>query len=63
MCAEKFRKIHRKTAVLEFLLNKVDGLKPFFIKMKLQHKCFVVNFETFLKTPIQSKICKRLLLD
>ena len=46
-CSEKFRKFHRKTPILESLLNKV-GLKAWnFIKKRLQHRCFL----KFLKTP------------
>ena len=33
-----------------------------FIKKKLQHRCFRVKFEKFLRTLILKNICKRLLL-
>ena len=50
----KFRKIHRKTPVLEFLCNKVAGLEPltlFILKNKLQHKCLPLNFGKFIRSP------------
>ena len=34
-----------------------------FIKKRLQHRCFAVNFTNLLKTPIQLEVCERLLLD
>ena len=34
-----------------------------FIKKKLQHRCFAVNFTKFLKTPIQLEVWERLPLD
>ena len=34
-----------------------------FIKKRLQHRCFPVNFAKFLRTPILRNICERLLLD
>ena len=38
-----------KTHVLEFLLNKVAGLKACnFVKKRLQHKCFTLNIAKFL---------------
>ena len=40
-----FRKMHRKTPVLESLLDKVTDPQAFnFIKKRLQHRCFPVNF-------------------
>ena len=40
----KFRRFHRKTPVLEYLFNKVTGLKAGnFIKKRPQHRCFLVN--------------------
>ena len=30
-----------------------------FTKKRLQHRCFPVKFETFLRTPILKKICER----
>ena len=41
-----------KTSAWESLLNKVADLKArSFIKKRLQHKCFRVNFRKFFKTP------------
>ena len=40
-----FLEIHRKTPVLESLFL-------FFIKKRLQHRCFPVNFEKCLRTPV-----------
>ena len=58
-----FFKNHRKTSVLQFLYDKVAGLKTcIFIKKTLQHKCFPVNIAKFLKAPILKNICERLLL-
>ena len=34
-----------------------------FIKIRLQHRCFPVNFAKFLRTPILKNICERLLLE
>ena len=45
----KSSKIHRKTPVFESLFNKVAGLNPCnFIKKRLQHRCFSVNFANFV---------------
>ena len=49
------KQIHRETPVSESQLCN-------FIKKKLQHRCFPVKFEKFLKTPILKNICERLLL-
>ena len=39
--------------MLESLFNKIAGLKVCnFIKKRLQHRCFPVNFRKFSKTPI-----------
>ena len=44
----EFRKIHRKTPVMDSL-NKVAGLSVSnFIKKRLQHRCFLVNFAKYL---------------
>ena len=43
---------HRKTSVLESLLNKVAGLKVCSsIKKKLQHRCLPGKFANFLRKP------------
>ena len=45
------KNIHQKTLVLKSLLNKVAGRKTCnFIKKRLQHRCFPVNFGKFIKT-------------
>ena len=42
----------KKTYVLESLFNKVGALKPCnSIKKRLQHRCFLVKFSNFLRTP------------
>ena len=47
----KFRKIHRKRLMLESLFNKVADRKAYnLIKKRLQHRCFPVNIEKFLRT-------------
>ena len=49
--------------MLEFLFNKVAGLKVCnFNKMRLQRSCFPVNNAKDLRTPILKNIWKRLLL-
>ena len=57
-CSKEFRNIYRKTPVLEFLFNKVAGLKD-----RLQHRSFPVNIAKFLRTPILKNICEQLLLS
>ena len=43
--------IHRKSPVLEFLFNKVAGLKAYnFMKKRLRHRCFPVNIVKLLWT-------------
>ena len=50
-CSLEVRNVHRKTAVLESLFNKVGTLEARnFIKKKLQHRCFSVKLSKFLKT-------------
>ena len=46
-----FYNIHRKTPVLESLLNKVADLKVRnFIEKRLENRYFPVNIEKFLRT-------------
>ena len=46
-----FYNIHRKTPVLESLLNKVADLKVHnFIEKRLENRYFPVNIEKFLRT-------------
>ena len=55
--SKKFRKFHRKTAVLESLFNKVAGLKTCnFIKKRLQHRCFPAKFEKFSRIPLATLV-------
>ena len=43
--------------------NKVAGIKPAItLKKRLQHRCFLVNFPKFLKTPFLQNTSGRLLL-
>ena len=59
----KFRKFNRKTPVLEFLFNKVAGLKACnFIKNRLKHRCFPMKFANFLRTPFFREHFRWLLL-
>ena len=59
-----FNKVDKKTSVLEFIFNKVAGLKAWnFIKKILQHRCFPVNIAKFLRARILKNICERLLSD
>ena len=45
---EKFRKIYRKTPVLESLFNKGAGIQACnFIKKRFQQECFPVNIAKF----------------
>ena len=61
---EKFRKIYRKTPVLESLFNKGAGIQACnFIKKRLQQKCFPVNIAKFLKISILKNMCDRLPLS
>ena len=47
----KLRNIHRKTYVLQYLLNKVTGLQVCnFTKKKVQHMRFPANIANFKKT-------------
>ena len=46
-----------KTSALQTLFKTVV------IKQRLQHKCFPVNIEKFLKTTLFKKICEWLLLN
>ena len=57
----KFRKFHRKTLVLESLLNKVTKNYNF-IKKRLQHRNFLVEFVKFLRSTILKNICEKVFL-
>ena len=55
-----------KQTVLKSLFNKVADLQvatgAYFIKKRLQHRCFLVNIGKFLRTSILKNNCERLLL-
>ena len=49
-CSWKFCKLHRNTLVLKFLFHRVADLQAYnFIKKRLQHKYFPVDFTKFLR--------------
>ena len=49
--------------MLETPFNRLAGFKTcYFLKKRLQHRCFTVNIAKFLRTLILIKICKQLLL-
>ena len=53
----------RKTPVLEFLFNKLTGMKAWnFIKKQLQDRCFPGKFAKFLRASILKNICEWMLL-
>ena len=46
------------------LFNKVEGLRPAtFLKKRLWHRCFPVNFAKFLRTPFLTEHLRWLLLS
>ena len=50
--------------MLETLFKKAAGLRACkFIKKRLQHRCFPVTFEKFLKINILKNICEQLILS
>ena len=50
-CPQILCNVHRKTAALESLFNKVPVLQACnFIKKRLQQSCFPVNIAKFLRT-------------
>ena len=56
-CFLKLCKIHLKTSLLESLFNNVAGLMAWnFIKKRLWHRYFPVNFLQFLKKPYLQNI-------
>ena len=49
---------------MKSLFNKVASLQACnFIKKRLQHRCFLVNFAKILRAPILKNICERLHLS
>ena len=59
-CSDKFHKIHRKTPASESFFNKVAGLRPE-VRPEAWHRCFLANFEKFLRTPLLQYTSGRLL--
>ena len=57
-CSWKFRKFHRKTPVLDFLFNKVAGLKVFSCEI---YEIFKNNFFQRTPTVAASGCCKEIL--
>ena len=45
-----------------FLISLQAWRPPTFLKKRLQHRCFPVNIERFLRTSILNSICEQLLL-
>ena len=63
-CSLEFCKIHRKTPVTESLLIKFQGLHTCnYIKKRLQHRCFRVNIEKFVRTAFFIKHLQWLLVS
>ena len=62
-CSLKFRKIHRKTPVLESLFNEVAGLKAYnFINKRLQLRCFPVNIAHAIRSHLKFDLIEMYLL-
>ena len=58
-----FSKVLQKTPVLKFLFNKAAGLQAYyFIKKRLQHRYFLVNFAKILRAPFFTEYLCWLLL-
>ena len=58
-CSEKFCKFHRKIPVLESL----QALAYNFIKKRLLHSCFPVEFARYLRTPFFTELLRWLFLS
>ena len=52
---------HRRCFLKKGVLKNLDFC--YFIKKKLQHRCFPLNIVQFLKTYVLKNICERLLLQ
>lgn len=59
-CPEKSRKIPRKKPVPESLFNQVAGFTPATL-LRLQYRCFPVNFSTFFRPAFLHNTYERLL--
>ena len=58
-----FAKFTGKHLCQSLFFNKVAGLRPaIFLKKRLWHRCFPVNFAKFLRTPFLQNSSGRLLL-
>ena len=58
-----FAKFIGKHLCKSFFFNKVAGLRPAtLLKKRLWHRCFLVNFAKFLRTPFLQNTSERLLL-
>ena len=59
-----FTKFTGKHQCQGLFFNKVTGLRPAtLLKKRLWHRCFLVNFVKFLRTPFLQNTSGRLLLD
>ena len=62
--SEKFWKFHRKKHLLKYLFNRVACLQICnFLKKRLQHRYFPMEFTKYLRKPILKNICEQLLLE
>ena len=52
----KFRNIHRKTSVLQSFIGVLKVCN--FLKKRLQHRCFSVNIQKFLRAFILKSSCE-----
>ena len=53
-CSKKFGNFHQKTPVLEFIFSKVAVA----LLKNLRCRCFLLNIEKILRTPILKNICE-----
>ena len=61
---KKFAKFTAKHLCQSLFFNKVAGLRPVtLLKKRLWHRCFLVNFVKFLRTPFYIEHLVWLLLD
>ena len=58
-----FEKFTGKHTCESLFFNKVAGLRPAtLLKKRLWHRCFLVNFANFLRTPFSHNTSRQLLL-
>ena len=61
---KNFAKFTGKNTCSRVFFNKIGGLRPVtLLKKRLWHKCFLVNFAKFLRTPVFTKHLRWLLLS